>query len=68
VKQAATAFDVLLAADQNIECQQNLTALPIAVIVFVADSNRLESLESLVPAVLQALETISPRTLVRIGS
>ncbi len=66
LKQAATAFDVLLTADQNIEFQQNLTTLPIAVIVFVADSNRMESLESLVPAALQALETISPRTLVRV--
>ncbi len=45
LKQAATAFDVLLTADQNIEFQQNLTTLPIAIVVLVAESNRLESLE-----------------------
>ena len=66
--QAATAFDVLLTADQNIEFQQNLTTLPIAVVVLVAESNRLESLEPLVPAVLQALKAISPKTLVRVGA
>src|SRR5436190_26004 len=67
LKQAANAFDVLLTADQNIEFQQNLTTLPIAVVVLVAESNRLESLQPLVPAVLAALATISPKTLVRIG-
>ena len=41
LEQAATAFDVLLTADQNIEFQQNLATLPIAVVVLVADSNRL---------------------------
>ena len=68
LNQAATAFDVLLTADQNIEFQQNLATLPIAVVVLVANSNRLESLEPLVPAVLQALKTIAPKTLVRVGA
>lgn len=68
LEQAATAFDVFLTADQNIEFQQNLTTLPIAVVVLVADSNRLESLEPLVPALLQALSAISPKTFVRIGA
>jgi len=66
LKQAAAAFDVLLTADQNIGFQQNLATLPMAVVVLVADSNRLESLEPLVPAILQALETIKPRTLIRV--
>jgi hypothetical protein len=61
-------FDGLLTADQNIEFQQNLTTLPIAVVVLVAESNRLESLEPLVPAVLQVLKAISPKTLVRVGA
>ena len=68
LKQAAAEFDVLLTADQNIESQQNLSTLPIAVLVLVADSNRLESLEPLVPAVLQALAVLLPKTLVRVGA
>jgi len=67
LKQAATAFDVLLTADQNIEFQQNLSTLPLAIVVLAAESNRLESLEPLVPAVLQALAAIAPKTLVRVG-
>jgi hypothetical protein len=68
LREAATAFDVLLTADQNIEFQQNLKTLPIAVIVLVAQSNRLESLEPLIPAVLRALSALVPRTLVRVVS
>ncbi len=64
----AAAFDVLLTADQNIEFQQNLKTLPVAVVVLVAASNRLESLAPLVPGVLQTLETLQPRILVRVGA
>ncbi len=68
LRQAALTFDVILTADQNIEFQQNLTTLPVAVLVLVADSNRLESLEPLVPALMQALETLTPKTLLRVGA
>jgi hypothetical protein len=68
LRQAAEAFDALVTADQNIEFQQNLATLPIAVVVLVAPSNRLESLEPLLPAILETLRTIRPRTLVRVGS
>ena len=68
LRQAAGEFDAVLTADQNIEFQQNLKALPIAVLVLVANSNRLESLVPLVAGVLQALHTLQPRTLVRVGA
>ena len=48
---------MMLTADQNIEFHQNLSTLPVAVVVLAAESNRLESLEPLVPAVLDALNT-----------
>ena len=67
LRQAAVTFDVVLTADRNIEFQQNLPTLPIAVVVLVANSNRLESLEPLIPQVLELLETLSPKTLVRVG-
>jgi hypothetical protein len=38
---ATSTFDVVLTAGQNIEFQQNLTKLPIAVVVLVAASNRI---------------------------
>ena len=49
LRKAADRFDVVLTADQNIEFQQNLSTLPVGVVVLVAESNRLESLEPLVP-------------------
>lgn len=68
LRQAAATFVALLTADQNIEFQQNLKTLPMAVVVLVADSNRLESLEPLVPEILQALETLQPKVLIRAGA
>lgn len=65
---ASTDFDVLLTADQNLEFQQNLDTLPIAVVVLVADSNRLESLEPLVPQILEALQELQPKKLIRVGA
>jgi Domain of unknown function (DUF5615) len=66
LRQAAERFDVLLTADQNIEFQQNLAKLPLAVVVLIAPTNRLESLEALVPALLAALDTLMPKTLLRL--
>lgn len=68
LRRAAERFDVLLTPDQNLEFQQNLALLPIAVVVMISDSNRLESLEPLVPNVLEVLKTLTPKTLVRVGA
>ncbi|MGH9201879.1 MAG: DUF5615 family PIN-like protein [Vicinamibacterales bacterium] len=68
LQQAAVEFDALLTADQNIEFQQNLKTLPIAVVVLVAASNRLESLEPIIGDVLHALESLQPKHLVRVGA
>jgi len=68
LRQAASTFDVLLTADQNLEFQQNLAKLPMAVVVLVAPGNRLESLEPLVPALLETLKALKPKTLVRVGA
>ena len=68
LRQAAMTFDVVLTADQNIEFQQNLATLPVAVVVLVAESNRLESLEPLVPEVLDALKILKEKTLLRVGA
>jgi hypothetical protein len=64
---AAGDFDALLTADQNLEHQQNLGALPIAVVVLVAPTNRIDSLRPLIPALLRTLETLAPRQLVHVG-
>jgi hypothetical protein len=65
---AATKFDVFLTMDQNLEHQQNLATLPIAVLIVSAVSNRIEHLIPLVSGMLQALNHIQPRTLRRIDA
>lgn len=64
---ASTRFDVLLTADKGMEYQQNQVALPMAVIVVRAHSNRLEALARLVPELLALLETMPERTLQKVG-
>lgn len=64
---AAAQFDVFLTMDQNLEYQQNLAALPVAVLVIQAASNRIEHLEPIVPAILKALNHVVPRTLQRVS-
>ncbi len=63
---AAERFDLLLTADKNMEYQQNMMTLPVAIVVLRARSNRLESLAELVPSLLRALEHLQPRTLVKV--
>ena len=67
LRSAADQFDVFVTADQNLQFQQNISALPIAVAVLVAHTNKLEALRPLMPELLTRLTTLQPRTLVRIG-
>ncbi len=60
-------FDALLTADQNLEHQQNVSALPIAIVVLVAPTNRIESLRPLIPILLRTFETLAPRQLVHVS-
>ncbi len=56
---AASDFDLLLTADQNLPFQQPLPAFSISVMILHARSNRLEDLLPLLPAILTALETLT---------
>ncbi len=68
LNEAATEFEAVLTADQNIEFQQNLKTLPVAVVVLAADSNRIESLESLVPNLLRTLAELKSSKFVRLDA
>jgi len=65
---AAAEFDVFLTMDSNLEFQQNLSTLPLAVLVIVAVSNRMEHLAPMVPSILRELNHIPPKSLRRIGA
>ena len=64
---AATKFDVFVTADRNLEFQQNLAKLPLAVVVLLARKNRIQDLEALLPELDQTLNHIPPRVLRRVG-
>ena len=65
---AAARFDVFLTADQNLQYQQNLRTLPVAVAVLVARSNRIQDLKPLIAGLRSALAALPPRTLVTVGA
>ncbi len=64
---AAGEFDILLTADKGMEYQQNPGTLPVAILVVRANSNRMDDLLLAVPAILNALEVLEPRTLTRVS-
>jgi predicted nuclease of predicted toxin-antitoxin system len=68
LRRAAGQFDVVLTADQNVQFQQNLDALPLAVVVLAARTNRLEDLKPLMPELLVRLQTLIGKPLLRIGA
>jgi predicted nuclease of predicted toxin-antitoxin system len=61
---ASASFDVFVTVDKNLPFQQNLSTLPIAVVVLDAYSNELNVLLPLVPALEKALETLPPKAYV----
>lgn len=64
---AAAGFDVLLTLDAGIEYEQNLINLPCSVIIIRAESNAFEHIQPRIPAILTAIQTLSPKSLLRIG-
>ena len=64
---AGSEFDVLLTADKGMEYQQNLSALPVSILVVLARSNRMEHLSLAVPLILETLPQMTPRTLRKIA-
>lgn len=66
LRAAAARFDVILTVDKGIRHQQNLRALPLAVILIRAKSNSLASLEAFAVAIEAALAVLQPRQLVEV--
>jgi hypothetical protein len=64
---SAERFDVFITVDRNLSFQQNLVALPIAVIVLHARTNRLADLRPLVPDLLAAIQSARPSTPTFVG-
>ena len=65
---ASAKFDVFVTADRNIEFQQNLARLPMAVVVLVARKNRIQDIEPLLPELARTLNHLPPKALRRVGA
>ena len=63
---AATDFDAFVTVDKNLPYQQNLTTLPIAVVVLDTSSIELPALLPLVQALELRLSSLEPKTCIRI--
>ena len=62
----AEGFDALVTVDRGIEHQQNVSELPIPIIVMLAPRNRLAELEPLVPGVMNVLSGDLQRRIYRV--
>ncbi|MGH9806996.1 MAG: DUF5615 family PIN-like protein [Terriglobia bacterium] len=60
LRRAASHCDVFVTVDRNLAFQQRVDALPFAVVVLRARSNRLADLRPLVPLLLISLSTLQP--------
>ncbi len=68
MKAATGQFSVFVTADQNLRFQQNLAHTDIAVIVLVADNNRIESLAPLMTQVNVLLSSLSAGQVAEVGA
>jgi hypothetical protein len=57
---ASSHFDIFVTVDRNLSFQQDLSSLPVAVMILKAKSNRLADLRPLVPALLAAIKSAQP--------
>lgn len=60
-------FDALITVDSNLAYEQNLSTLPVAVVVLRAPSNKIEDLRPLLPGLLATLTSLKPCELRVVG-
>jgi predicted nuclease of predicted toxin-antitoxin system len=65
---AAEHFECFLTVDANIEKQQHLPAIPVAILLVRAVSNDPVTITALAPAIVEALASIQPRTFVTVAA
>ena len=65
---AATRYDVFVTADRNLEYQQNIATLPIAVVVLFVRRTRLQAIEPVIPELLKLLNHLPPKVLRKVGA
>jgi len=67
IRAVAGRFDIFITGDRNLEYQQNVSNMPLCVLVLAGRSNRLRDIRELLPAMLRAIDDARPGSLIRIG-
>jgi Domain of unknown function (DUF5615) len=63
---AEAGFDALITNDRGLEYQQNLEALPLAIVTVLAKSNTIEMIRPALGELLDVLERLRPREFVKL--
>jgi predicted nuclease of predicted toxin-antitoxin system len=66
LRAASGTFDVLITVDRNLQYQQNIRSLPIAVVIIVAGGITYDKLKPVGPLIENALKTINPGEMIKI--
>jgi hypothetical protein len=67
LSRAAEGFDVLVSIDAGIGYEQNLRDIPLSVVLVREPSNTLDDIRPLISAILEAIESMGEKELVRVG-
>ncbi len=65
---ASHGFDLVVTKDSGMNYQINPATIPLSVMILVTRSNALEDITPLLPAILEHLTTIAPKTVIKIGN
>jgi hypothetical protein len=63
---AAGGFDGLVTKNAGVQYEQNLANLPLAVVILHVPSNDIDDVRSLIPALLQALTALLPKSITHV--
>ena len=61
-------FGVFITGDRGLQHQQNLSSIGFGIIVVTAPDNRVETFVDLAPAILSAIDAISPGQVVTVAA
>jgi hypothetical protein len=64
---AAAGFDALITNDRGLEYQQNLIALPLAIVVILAKANTIEAIRPAYPELFDVLARLRPCEFVKLS-
>jgi predicted nuclease of predicted toxin-antitoxin system len=67
IRLAEDEFDVFITIDSNLAFQQNLRGLDLCIVVLCAVNSRYETLQPLIPELLDAIEKARPGNVITVG-